>query len=37
VVPGTSVFECSYRIVSGACRLATINERFPAATFEVAE
>jgi hypothetical protein len=37
VVPATPVFECSYRIVSGACRLATVTERFPAALFEVAE
>jgi hypothetical protein len=31
------VFERSYRIVSGACRLATITERFPAGLFEVDE
>jgi chorismate-pyruvate lyase len=37
VVPRAPVYERSYRIVSGACRLATITERFPAGLFEVDE
>jgi chorismate-pyruvate lyase len=34
VVPGTPVFERTYRIVSRARPLATITERFPASLFE---
>jgi chorismate-pyruvate lyase len=36
VVPGTAVFERTYRIVSRARPLATITERFPVALFDEA-